>query len=102
MFKVDVYVSSSGGFDEQQLIRRLPELIKPDSNDPVYVATAEDTVLAKLVWFRKGAEVSERQWSDVLGILAVQKGQLDIKYLNEWGANLGVSDLLEKAMSETT
>jgi hypothetical protein len=102
MFKVDVYVSSSRGFDEQQLLRRLPEHIKPDETDPVYVATAEDTVLAKLVWFRKGAGVSERQWSDVLGILAVQKGQLDIEYLNKWAASLGISDLLEKARSETT
>src|SRR5712691_10382606 len=72
MFKVDVYVSSSGGFDEQQLLRRLPEHIKPDSTDPVYVATAEDTVLAKLVWFRKGFGVSEKQWFDVLGIMGVQ------------------------------
>lgn len=102
MFKVDVYVSSSGGFDEQQLLRRLPEHIKPDSTDPVYVATAEDTVLAKLVWFQKGAGVSERQWSDVLGVLGIQKGQLNIEYLNQWAASLGISDLLEKAISETT
>jgi hypothetical protein len=102
MFKVDVYVSTSGGFDEQQLLRRVPEHIKPDSTQPVYVATAEDTVLAKLVWFRKGAGVSERQWFDVLGILGVQKGQLDIKYLNKWAASLGISDLLEKAIKETT
>lgn len=100
MFKFDVYVSSSSAFDEQQLLRRLPEHIKPDSVDPIFVATAEDTVLAKLVWFRKGGGVSERQWSDVLGILAVQKGQLDMEYLDEWAASLGVKDLLEKAMSE--
>jgi hypothetical protein len=102
MFKFDVYVSSSGRFDQQQLRRRLPEHIKPGSIDPVYVATAEDTVLAKLVWFRKGAGVSERQWSDVLGVLSVQKGQLDVAYLNEWAASLGVGDLLEKAISETS
>jgi hypothetical protein len=101
MFKVDVYVSSPGGFDQEQLLRRLPEHVKPDSTDPVYVATAEDTVLAKLVWFRKGAGVSEKQWFDVLGVLGIQKGQLDIGYLSKWAAILGVSDLLEKAISET-
>ena len=101
MFKVDVYVSSSTGFDQEQLLRRVPEHVKPESTYLVYVATAEDTVLAKLVWFRKGAGVSERQWLDVLGVLGIQKGQLDIDYLNKWAANLGVSDLLEKAMSET-
>lgn len=101
MFKVDVYVSSSGGFDEQQLLRRLPEHIKPNSSDPVYVATAEDTVLAKLVWFRKGAGVSEKQWLDVIGILGVQKNHLDIEYLSKWAASLGISDLLEKAITES-
>ncbi len=102
MFKFDVYVSSSGGFDEQQLFRRLPEHIKPDSTEPIFFATAEDTVLGKLVWFRKGAGVSERQWSDVLGVLKVQKGKLDTQYLNKWAATLGISDLLEKAISEVS
>jgi hypothetical protein len=100
MFKVDLYVSSSG-LDEQQLLRRLPEYIKPDSTDPVYVATAEDTVLAKLVWFRKGSEVAEKHWLDVLGILGIQRGQLDVDYLAKWAAKLHISDLLEKAISET-
>lgn len=100
MFKVDLYVSSSG-FDEQQLLRRLPEYIKPDSTDPVYVATAEDTVLAKLVWFRKGAEMAEKHWLDVLGILGIQKGQLEVDYLTKWAVTLGISDLVEKAITET-
>ena len=102
MFKVDVYVSTPGGFDEQQLLRRLPEQIKPNSSETVYVATAEDTVLAKLVWFRKGAGVSEKQWLDVLGILAVQQDQLDTTYLKKWANQLGISDLLEKAIGETS
>lgn len=101
MFKLDIYVAGLGGFDEQQLVRRLPEHIKPDSIDPIYVATAEDTVLAKLVWFRKGDKTSEKQWSDVLGILGVQKDRLDFEYLNKWAENLGISDLIEKAINET-
>jgi hypothetical protein len=51
-----------------------------------------------LVWFRKGGEVSDRQWHDVLGVIRVQAGRLDFAYLREWAAQLGVADLLAKAL----
>jgi hypothetical protein len=63
---------------------------------PCPITTAEDTILAKLRWYRDGGEASERQWLDVLGILAVQLS-LDHAYLDSWAARLGVSDLLAKA-----
>jgi hypothetical protein len=34
-------------------------------------------VLAKLEWFRRGGEVSERQWADVLGVLRASGASLD-------------------------
>jgi hypothetical protein len=65
------------------------------------VATAEDTLLAKLDWYRLGGEVSERQWRDVLGILEVQAGSLDLDYLRKWAKELRVSDLLERALTQS-
>lgn len=64
------------------------------------VATAEDTLLAKLEWYRMGGEVSERQWRDVLGILKVQAGRLDLAYLRRWAIELKVEDLLERAVND--
>jgi hypothetical protein len=62
------------------------------------VATPEDTLLAKLEWYRSGGEVSERQWRDVLGIMMVQGNKLDLAYLRQWAKELKVSDLLERAL----
>jgi hypothetical protein len=59
------------------------------------VASAEDTILAKLVWFRKSGEVSD---SDILGVIRVQAGRLDLEYLQEWAGELGVIDLLRRAL----
>ena len=64
------------------------------------IASAEDVVLHELRWFRDGGEVSDRQWSDVLGVLRVQGDALDVEHMRRWAAALGTSDLLERALSE--
>lgn len=101
MFKVDIFVRRDE-FSKNELERKLAEKILPDSDAIVYIATAEDTVIAKLDWFRKGRETSERQWSDVLGVLKIQRGRLDYEYMQQWSERLGVADLLNKAMGEVS
>jgi hypothetical protein len=64
------------------------------------LASAEDTVLAKLEWFRRGGEGSERQWTDVLGVLQASGASLDRQYMEEGARELGVSDLLAQALAE--
>ena len=87
-------------FHHAQLERAATEELALDGPPtPCPVATAEDILLAKLRWFRQGGEVSERQWSDIQGILAVQLS-LDNPYLDSWAARLGVSDLLARARDE--
>jgi hypothetical protein len=65
-----------------------------------YFCTAEDAILQKLDWYKKGGCVSERQWLDVLGVLKVQGARLDFPYLEEWAPSLGVADLLARARDE--
>ena len=98
MFKVDVFIPSKSPFQQSQLTRaqRLTILNEPEVS--AKFASPEDTILAKLEWFRKGGEVSERQWRDVLGILKVRAGTLDLEYLRMWARELDISDLLEKAL----
>ena len=65
----------------------------------VPIASPEDIVLAKLQWFRLGGETSERQWSDIRGVLEMQAGKLDPQYLNHWAKELGIEDLLARALA---
>jgi hypothetical protein len=58
-------------------------------------------VLPKLEWFRRGGESSERQWWDILGVLKVTPA-LDLEYLHRWGTDLGVGDLLNRALSQAS
>lgn len=100
MFKVDVFVPRPRAFNESQFARAKNESISEESPVHARFSTAEDTILSKLEWYRVGGEASERQWRDVLGILKVQAGRLDLEYLHHWSKELKVDDLLERALQE--
>ena len=100
-FKIDVFIPKPRAFVEQQLARARRQILSIEPPAEAWVATAEDTLLAKLEWYRIGGEVSERQWRDVLGILEVQAGILDLDYLHQWAMQLDVSDLLESALKQS-
>ena len=57
-------------------------------------------VLAKLEWYRRGGEVSERQWTDVMGVLRATGSALELPYLQQGAVELGVADLLDRALDE--
>lgn len=65
----------------------------------VDVATAEDTVVAKLRWARSGGG-SERQLADVAGVVAVQADRLDRPYVEKWVERLGLEDLWTRVLGK--
>lgn len=97
MFKVDVFVTQHRPFDKLQLERRIRGRL-PGIDDLIYVTSAEDTILAKLHWFRLGGETSERQWRDVLEVTIAQSNRLDLNYMRNTALTLGVGDLLTKML----
>jgi hypothetical protein len=97
--KIDLHPKGDQPFDELELARsQIVELGDPARPTPV--KSAEDTVLRKLDWFRRGGEVSDRQWSDILAVLRTQGDRLDRGYMQAQAEALGIADLLSSALSE--
>ncbi len=101
-FKFDIFPALPDPYHQSQLRRRLMAEATQFGNVSIRcaVATAEDTLLAKLEWYRVGGETSERQWNDLRGIVRVRGPALDLEYLREWAPQLGVQDLLERLLAE--
>jgi hypothetical protein len=99
-FKIDLFVWHKGGYVEEEFSRRIVKQIDSRTGFAVYVQTPEDALLSKLDWYKRGGEVSENQWRDVIGILKVQAGRLDTDYLEKWAKELGVSEHLQRARRE--
>jgi hypothetical protein len=100
-FKVDVFAVKDRPYDRQVMNRIEERCIDEEVPTSRFsLSSAEDTLLAKLEWYRLGDEVSERQWSDVVGVIKVNAALLDRQYLEHWAGELGVADLLAKAWKE--
>jgi hypothetical protein len=99
-FKIDIFIQKENEFQIQMLShsRKLP---LGESAKKVSFVSPEDIILLKLDWFRQSGCDSQRQWSDVQGVLAAQKENLDFEYLKNWAKKLGLNELLQKAISES-
>ena len=98
--KVDLFIMGTTSIESRQMDRRQRVLLAEPPGASLYVYTPEDIVLQKLRWFRLGGEVSDRQWRDVLGVIVVQGERLDRTYLRTAATEIGVVDLLERALGE--
>ena len=98
--KVDVFLLKADPLALQEMIRRRFLPIPGLSDISLQIASAEDTILQKLRWYQIGNRVSERQWTDVLGVLKIQRKHLDFDYLKEWANRIEVDDLLRQAYED--
>lgn len=87
-WKVDFIIRKDRPFSRDEFARRMA---MPVLDVPVFVASPEDTIVAKLEW-SKQAGGSERQRRDVAGILATCGDTLDPDYLERWVRDLDLHD----------
>lgn len=99
-WKIDLFPAQTD-FHDSEMHRATPEPLTIDDESVICpVSTPEDIVLAKLRWYKDGGQVSDRQWSDIGGVIATNPS-LDVDYLRLWAGRLQVTDLLEKALTES-
>jgi hypothetical protein len=88
-WKMDLIIRKGRPFSQEEFRRRITARL---FDVPVYLATAEDTILSKLEWASLGGG-SERQIRDAQGIITVKADHIDRAYLERWVEELGVEDL---------
>lgn len=99
MLKLDIFALGPREYDRVSFQRRYADALEEGTATRKFMLLApEDVVLSKLDWYRKGGEISQRQWNDVAGVLKVQRGRLDLAYLHRWAAELGIGALLVQAL----
>ena len=84
-WKIDLIIRKSRAFSQEEFGRR--QLVTVQGL-PLYVASAEDVVIAKLEW-SKLAE-SQRQIEDVATILRLRWESLDRPYVERWISELNL------------
>ncbi|MBN1605040.1 MAG: nucleotidyl transferase AbiEii/AbiGii toxin family protein [Polyangiaceae bacterium] len=101
VMKIDLFAIGPTPYDEVEFARRRAVAVRP-GGAMLVVKSPEDTVLRKLLWYRAGGGVSDRQWRDVLEVLRVSGDGLDRGYLGDWADRLGITALLTRAVSESS
>jgi len=100
-FKIDIFIQADNDYEKQMLARSKKINLGDLLEKPLSFVSPEDIILLKLRWYNQDGCVSERQWSDILGVLSVQRKQLDYEYLSRWAVKLGLNELLQRAILQS-
>jgi hypothetical protein len=94
--KVDFWLLTEDPFYQSRFSRRYVEEVL---GLRLSVSSPEDTILRKLRWsLATGGR--EQAFTDALRVYEVQRGGLDLDYLDSWAPRIGVSELLERMKRE--
>jgi hypothetical protein len=94
---IDIFVTADRPFDRSRYSRAQDHVL-PGATEPIKLASPEDMVLNKLLWYWQDEIASEKQWRDAQSIIRVQGNALDQRYLREWAGRLNISSLMDAAL----
>lgn len=100
-FKIDVFVSRGRPFDVDAMRRACSQALGDQRQVDVPIATAEDSIISKLEWYRLSNETSERQWDDVSRLIKLIGDEADFAYLENAAESVGVADLLTRLREQS-
>jgi len=95
-FKIDFIVLKDDSFSMHEFERRRKVNFL---NKKVFIASLEDTIISKILWMKETN--SEKQKEDVLGIIKVQKDNIDFGYLKKWAKELNIEDILKEIFKKS-
>ena len=93
-FRIILFLMSNDAHDQQQLTRRRPAQL---AGRTVYLPSPEDVIITKLRWSKGGNR--SKDVNDVVNVLAVQAGTLDLPYIRDWTDHHGTRDLFERLLA---
>lgn len=100
MTRIDMFVPAWEGVHLWKWENRRRLILDPGTGRGLDVTGPEGIVIQKLSWFRDGGGTSDRQWRDVLGVLKAHREDLRRDELEHWASELGVVELLHRALGE--
>lgn len=94
MLKLDFYLLDNDEFNKIRFARKKKEKIL---GKDMYIASAEDTILKKLLWYTDSK--IEKHLIDAAFVYQIQKNNLDDKYLFDWARKHKTTNLLNELAS---
>jgi hypothetical protein len=98
--KADIYIAKNTGLDASALVRRSRLVWDRETGAAAWFLSPEDVILYKLSYYRQGGEVAQKHPTDIANMLDVMGSQLDLAYIGQWAAEIGVADLWQALWNE--
>ncbi len=93
--KIDFILNRQDAWGHSQLARRQPIPIFSDRHG--YVASPEDVILGKMVYYREGG--SEKHLRDITGVLRISGNLVDRDYVAHFSKQLGLTEIWEAVLA---
>lgn len=96
--KVDVFVPKDDAFERSRRARgvRLPI----SESREVMFASPEDVIIKKLQYYQEGG--SEKHLRDIASLLKIQAARIDRAYVADWSETLGVKEIWDAIIGQTS